>query len=183
MFKGLGQLGDMAKMMKAAKDMQERMAALQEELSTIVVDGSRFPWTTGSVTVTATARGPHKTVHYARGYDNRNTTTPTGKGTIQLLTPVLTRWLQSALNYETTGSPSPHPSEIVLDRGAKCRDAASRVGNPVRRGVGGEGRGGAGNGGKLRLVPSFPFSLSPFSLVPFFLPSPCLLFFLHPQYR
>jgi hypothetical protein len=44
------------------------------------LSGSRFPWTTGSVTVTAVARGPHKTVHYAHGYDNR---TPTGgNGTI-----------------------------------------------------------------------------------------------------
>jgi len=73
------------------------------QFSTIDVEGSRFPWTTGSVTVTATARGPHKTVHYAHGYDNRNTTTPSGKGTIQLVTPVLTRWLQPALNYETGG--------------------------------------------------------------------------------
>ncbi|MCH8890883.1 MAG: hypothetical protein IH827_07390, partial [Myxococcales bacterium] len=40
--------------------------------STIRVVGSRFPWTTGSVTVKATGRGPHKAVHYAHGYDNRN---------------------------------------------------------------------------------------------------------------
>ena len=39
MFKGLGQLGDMAKMMKAAQDMQERMAALQEALATMEVRG------------------------------------------------------------------------------------------------------------------------------------------------
>ena len=92
------------------------------QTSTVVVDGSRFPWTTGSVTVTATARGPHKTVHYARGYDNRNTTTPTGKGTIQLVTPVLTRWLQPALNYETAGigmlklkfMPEPHSWAMLL---------------------------------------------------------------------
>jgi len=73
------------------------------QTSTINVEGSRFPWTTGSVSVTATARGPHKTVHYARGYDNRNTTTPSGKGTIQLVSPVLTRWFQPAANYETGG--------------------------------------------------------------------------------
>jgi hypothetical protein len=65
--------------------------------------GYRFPWTTGSVTVTATARGPHKTVHYAHGYDNRNTTTPSGKGMIQLVTPLLTRWLSPAVNFETAG--------------------------------------------------------------------------------
>ncbi|RLA28422.1 MAG: hypothetical protein DRR15_17380 [Gammaproteobacteria bacterium] len=73
------------------------------QISTIAVEGSRFPWTTGSVTVTAAVRGPHKTVHYAQGFDNRNTTTATGKGTIQLVTPVLTRWLQAAANYETGG--------------------------------------------------------------------------------
>jgi hypothetical protein len=70
--------------------------------STINVVGSRFPWTTGSVTVIATGRG-HKTRHYAQGYDNRNTTTPTGKGIVQLVTPVLTKWLQPCCNYETGG--------------------------------------------------------------------------------
>jgi hypothetical protein len=48
--------------------------------STVLVEGERFPWTTGSVTVRATERGPHKTVHFAQGYDNRNTATPTGTG-------------------------------------------------------------------------------------------------------
>jgi hypothetical protein len=71
--------------------------------STINVEGSRFPWTTGTVTVTATGRGPHKTIHYTHGYDNRNTGTPSGIGTIQLVTPVLTRWLQPAFNFETGG--------------------------------------------------------------------------------
>jgi hypothetical protein len=73
------------------------------QASTINVVGSRFPWTTGSVTVTATGRGPHKTIHYAQGYDNRNTTTPYGKGTIQLVTPVMTRWLQACCKFETAG--------------------------------------------------------------------------------
>jgi hypothetical protein len=69
--------------------------------STRMVEGSRFPWTTGAVTVTATGRGPHKTVHYAQGYNNR---TPIyGIGTIQLVTPTLTRWLQPAVNFETGG--------------------------------------------------------------------------------
>jgi hypothetical protein len=92
------------------------------QLSTISVEGLRFAWTTGSATVTATARGPHKTVHYAHGYDNRNTTTPSGKGTIQFVTPVLTRWLQPALNYETGGigilkinfMPEPHSWAMLL---------------------------------------------------------------------
>jgi hypothetical protein len=69
--------------------------------SCLTVEGSRFPWTTGSVTVTAVGRGPHKTVHYARGYDNRTPTS--GKGTIQMVSPVLTRWLQPAVNFETGG--------------------------------------------------------------------------------
>ena len=71
--------------------------------STANVYGSRFPWTTGSVTVTATGRGPHKTVHYAQGYDNRNTAPPSGKGTIQLVTPVLTRWLRPCCKFKTGG--------------------------------------------------------------------------------
>jgi hypothetical protein len=65
------------------------------------LSGSRFPWTTGSVTVTAKGRGPHKTVHYAKGYDNRTPTS--GEGTIQLVTPVLTRWLQPVVQFETAG--------------------------------------------------------------------------------
>jgi hypothetical protein len=72
-----------------------------KQRSTLSVEGERFPWTTGSVTVKATGRGPHKTVHYARGYDNR---TPTShKGTIQLVSPVLTRWLQPCCHFETGG--------------------------------------------------------------------------------
>jgi hypothetical protein len=74
-----------------------------EQTSTVNVEGSRFPWTTGTVTLTATGRGPHKTVHYTHGFDNRNTTTSEGRGTIQLVTPVLTRWLQPTLNFETGG--------------------------------------------------------------------------------
>ena len=70
---------------------------------TVSVEGERFPSTTRSVTVAATGRGLHKTIHYAHGYDNRNMTTPSGLGTIQLVTPVLTRWLQPAYRYETGG--------------------------------------------------------------------------------
>ena len=54
MFKGLGQLGDMAKMMKAAKEMQERMVALQEELGRIVVVGEAGA---GLVQARVTAKG------------------------------------------------------------------------------------------------------------------------------
>ena len=67
--------------------------------STVMVIGSRFPWTTGSVTVTATGRGPHNTIERRKGADNR----VDGVGTVQLVTPIITRWLQPAANFETGG--------------------------------------------------------------------------------
>ena len=54
MLKGLGGLGDMAKMMKAATDMQTKMAALQEELANTVVIGESGA---GLVRARATAKG------------------------------------------------------------------------------------------------------------------------------
>ncbi len=54
MLKGLGGLGDMAKMMKAAREMQEKMAALQKDLETITVTGESGA---GLVRATATAKG------------------------------------------------------------------------------------------------------------------------------
>ena len=39
MFKGLGQMGDMAKMMKAAQEMQQKMASLQEEMHNMTDEG------------------------------------------------------------------------------------------------------------------------------------------------
>jgi DNA-binding YbaB/EbfC family protein len=54
MLKGLGGLGDMAKMMKAAQEMQSKMAELQEELASITVEGSSGA---GLVKATATAKG------------------------------------------------------------------------------------------------------------------------------
>ena len=39
MFKGLGAMGDMAKMMKAAQEMQGKMAELQEEMHNMMVIG------------------------------------------------------------------------------------------------------------------------------------------------
>jgi hypothetical protein len=74
----------------------------QGAYSAVTAEGSRFPWTTGSVTVTAVGRGPHDTIHYAHGYDNRNTSTSPGLGTIQLVSPVLTRWF-GYVDYETGG--------------------------------------------------------------------------------
>ncbi|NDW00792.1 YbaB/EbfC family nucleoid-associated protein [Salipiger sp. PrR002] len=57
MFKGLGGLGDMAKMMKAAQEMQSKMAELQEGLHTTMVTGESGA---GLVKATATAKGELK---------------------------------------------------------------------------------------------------------------------------
>ena len=54
MFKGLGGLGDMAKMMKAAQEMQGRVAEVQEGLGRITVEGTAGG---GLVRATATAKG------------------------------------------------------------------------------------------------------------------------------
>ncbi len=54
MFKGLGQMGDMAKMMKAAQEMQGKMAQMQEDLATMTVIGESGA---GLVKATATAKG------------------------------------------------------------------------------------------------------------------------------
>jgi hypothetical protein len=47
-----------------------------------------FPWTTGTVSVTAPA-GPFPTLFKRKGYDDR---TPNGVGTIQLVAPQLAEW-------------------------------------------------------------------------------------------
>ncbi|MDO5606763.1 MAG: YbaB/EbfC family nucleoid-associated protein [Paracoccus sp. (in: a-proteobacteria)] len=54
MFKGLGSIGDMAKMMATAKDMQARVAEMQEGLAQLTVTGEAGA---GLVRVTATAKG------------------------------------------------------------------------------------------------------------------------------
>ncbi len=54
MFKGLGNLGDMAGMMKKAKEMQAQMAEMQENLNSITVTGESGA---GLVKATATAKG------------------------------------------------------------------------------------------------------------------------------
>ncbi len=54
MLKGMGGLGDMGKMMKAAQEMQGKMADLQESLSAISVTGESGA---GLVKATATAKG------------------------------------------------------------------------------------------------------------------------------
>jgi DNA-binding YbaB/EbfC family protein len=57
---GLGALGDMGKMMKAAQEMQQKMAALQEDLETITVTGESGA---GLVKATATAKGTLTALH------------------------------------------------------------------------------------------------------------------------
>ncbi len=54
MLKGLGQLGDMAKMMSKAKEMQDKMVEVQESLDQLQVTGEAGA---GLVTVTANAKG------------------------------------------------------------------------------------------------------------------------------
>lgn len=54
MLKGLGGLGDMAKMMKAAQEMQGKMAQMQEDMDSITVTGESGA---GLVKATATAKG------------------------------------------------------------------------------------------------------------------------------
>ena len=59
MLKGLGGLGDMAKMMKAAQEMQQKMADMQAELEAVEVEGAAGG---GMVQVTMTAKGALKAV-------------------------------------------------------------------------------------------------------------------------
>ena len=54
MFKGLGGLGDMAKMMKSAQEMQGKMAQMQDDLANMSVIGESGA---GLVKATATAKG------------------------------------------------------------------------------------------------------------------------------
>jgi nucleoid-associated protein EbfC len=54
MMKGLGGFGDMAKMMKAAKEMQDKMGQMQADLEKLTVTGESGA---GLVTATCTAKG------------------------------------------------------------------------------------------------------------------------------
>lgn len=54
MLKGLGNIGDMAKMMKQAQEMQTKMAQMQDDLQSIIVTGESGA---GLVKATATAKG------------------------------------------------------------------------------------------------------------------------------
>lgn len=57
MLKGIGGLGDMAKMMKQAQEMQGKMAQMQEDLENIMIEGVSGA---GLVKATATAKGELK---------------------------------------------------------------------------------------------------------------------------
>ncbi|MDG1456858.1 MAG: YbaB/EbfC family nucleoid-associated protein [Pseudoprimorskyibacter sp.] len=59
MLKGLGGLGDMAKMMKAAQDMQTKMADMQEDLANLTVVGESGA---GLVKATCSAKGELKSL-------------------------------------------------------------------------------------------------------------------------
>ncbi len=59
MFKGLGQMGDMAKMMKAAKEMQSKMGELQDSLHDMTVTGESGA---GLVKAVASAKGELKSL-------------------------------------------------------------------------------------------------------------------------
>lgn len=59
MLKGLGAMGDMAKMMKAAQEMQGKMAQLQEDMHSIIVTGESGA---GLVKATCTAKGELKSL-------------------------------------------------------------------------------------------------------------------------
>ena len=60
MFKGLGGLGDMGKMMKAAQEMQGKMAQMQEEMVKIRVKGQAGA---GMVKATCSAKGDLKALN------------------------------------------------------------------------------------------------------------------------
>ncbi|HKL69995.1 YbaB/EbfC family nucleoid-associated protein [Salibaculum sp.] len=57
MFKGMGQMGDMAKMMKSAQELQQKMEQLQEEMHAMMVTGESGA---GLVKATASAKGELK---------------------------------------------------------------------------------------------------------------------------
>ena len=59
MLKGLGQMGDMAKIMKAAQEMQTKMAQLQEDMHSLIVTGESGA---GLVKATCTAKGELKSL-------------------------------------------------------------------------------------------------------------------------
>ena len=69
MFKGLGGLGDMSKMMKAAQEMQGKMAQMQEEMVNIKVEGQAGA---GMVKATCSAKGDLKALNIDPSLFNSN---------------------------------------------------------------------------------------------------------------
>ena len=59
MFKGLGGLGDMAKMMKSAQEMQGKMAQMQEDMHNLMVTGESGA---GLVKATCSCKGELKSL-------------------------------------------------------------------------------------------------------------------------
>lgn len=59
MFKGLGQMGDMAKMLKSAQELQTKVLALQEEMDRMTVEGQSGA---GLVKAVATYKGELKSL-------------------------------------------------------------------------------------------------------------------------
>jgi hypothetical protein len=70
---------------------------LNGKKSTLVSRGSATPWTTGSVTLYATA-GVFSTILHRAGYD---TVTASGARNIQLVTPTLTHWIGPGFQTHT----------------------------------------------------------------------------------
>ena len=60
MLKGLGGLGDMAKMMKSAQELQTKMAEMQDDLQNVMVTGESGA---GLVKATASAKGELKALN------------------------------------------------------------------------------------------------------------------------
>lgn len=69
MLKGLGGLGDMAKMMKSAQELQTKMAQMQDDLHTIMVTGESGA---GLVKATASAKGELKALDIDPSIFNRD---------------------------------------------------------------------------------------------------------------
>lgn len=59
MLKGLGGIGDMAKMMQSAQEMQAKMAQMQEDMASVIVTGESGA---GLVKATCTAKGELKSL-------------------------------------------------------------------------------------------------------------------------
>ena len=68
MFKGLGQLGDMAKLMKQAQEMQQKIVDAQSQLDNVVVTGEAGG---GLVKVIATARGNFRNIEIDESIPNK----------------------------------------------------------------------------------------------------------------